>query len=85
MESQLVAHIKNMDSLFCGLGREDLGTLAYQFADKNNLTHTFKNSRAGGWYYNFLKKHQAYVHQKQPVLRELVVSTDHKLRDSLIT
>ena len=47
-----------MDHLFFGLTLKALGILAYDFADKNNITHPFRNQTAGkGWTKGFLNRH----------------------------
>jgi hypothetical protein len=58
MEQQLVKHIQEMDARFYGLTKQDLCTLAYEFANQNNLVHKFQNERAGEqWYSNFMQRH----------------------------
>lgn len=58
MEFQLVKHIQDMDIRFYGFTKEDLCTLAFEFATRNDLPNTFKDGRAGDqWYYNFMQRH----------------------------
>jgi hypothetical protein len=58
MEQQLMKHIQEMDARFYGLTKQDLCTLAYEFANQNNLVHNFQNERAGEqWYSNFMQRH----------------------------
>lgn len=58
MELQLVNHIRDLDSRFYGLTRDDLCELAFELATRNNLPNNFKNGRAGDqWYYNFMQRH----------------------------
>lgn len=55
---QLVKYIQDMDKRFYGFIKEDLCTLTFEFATRNNLPNTFSNGRAGGqWYYNFMQRH----------------------------
>lgn len=59
MELELVKHIKDMDARFYGFTKEDLCTLAFEFANQNNLPHNFTTGKAGDqWYYNFMQRHR---------------------------
>lgn len=39
-EDSLLEYIKTFDVMFHGLTRDDLKFLAFQFAEKNNITHS---------------------------------------------
>lgn len=53
-EQMMVKYIRRVDDCFFGLDRDDLATLAYEFASQNNLPHPFKNEKAGEqWIQNF--------------------------------
>lgn len=59
-EEELVDHILGMEASLHGLTLADVETLAYQFAERNNLPHPFKNGKAGdGWLDGFRKRHPA--------------------------
>lgn len=60
MENMLVDHIKTMESRLFGLTKTDLRRLAFQLAERNNLSHPF-NKEIGlaglDWVSGFLKRH----------------------------
>ncbi|CAH1958757.1 unnamed protein product [Acanthoscelides obtectus] len=47
IEQQLVQHIQEMDARFYGFTKQDLCILAFEFANRNNLPHHFRNGTAG--------------------------------------
>ena len=58
-EKELVEYIKGMESKLFGLTRTDVRKLAYEFAVRNNITHSFSNDKqmAGtDWLYAFMKR-----------------------------
>lgn len=60
MEDELVKHVLDLESSFFGLRIRDLRSLAYQLAEKYELSHRFnKTTKLAGWkwYYNFMKNH----------------------------
>ncbi|XP_018560825.1 uncharacterized protein LOC108903210 [Anoplophora glabripennis] len=58
MEEQIVQHVQELDARFYGCTKQDLCALAFQFAEKNKLPHSFKNGIAGEqWYSNFMRRH----------------------------
>lgn len=57
-EKSLLEYIKTFDEMFYGLTREDLKTVAFDFAEKNNIPHPFKNGKAGDeWLMGFKNRH----------------------------
>lgn len=57
-ENDLVEYIKMMEARLFGLTSKDLRFSAYQFAEKNKISHPFskENDQAGlDWMYNFMK------------------------------
>lgn len=57
-EKSLLEYIKTFDEMFYGLTREDLKTIAFDFAEKNNIPHPFKNGKAGDeWLMGFKNWH----------------------------
>lgn len=60
MEAELCDYIKNIDNMFYGLTTKSLREIAYNFAEKNNLSHRFnKEEKLAGkeWLRGFLKRH----------------------------
>ena len=58
-EKALDEYIKEMESKLFGLTRTDVRKLAYEFAVRNNITHSFSNDKqmAGtDWLYAFMKR-----------------------------
>lgn len=54
----LVDYLRKMDTLFYGLDRYDLSTIAFDFARENKIPTPFRNGRAGEqWLQNFRKRH----------------------------
>lgn len=59
-ENQLVKYCLHMESIYFGLTRSDIRSMAYQLAVKNNLENKFSNEKslAGRYWLNgFLKRH----------------------------
>ena len=59
-ESELVAHIENMQKLFFGLNADKLRELAFELAKANNIKVPFNatKKRAGkDWFKRFLLRH----------------------------
>ena len=57
-EIELVQHIKDMETRMYGLTRQDVVSLAYQLAVKNNIAHPFQNEKAGyDWLRGFRQRH----------------------------
>lgn len=59
IESEIVAHITNMETRFLGLTTTDVRSLAYQVAVQNNIQHKFShlNNKAGWtWLHSFIKR-----------------------------
>ncbi len=53
-------YINKVDEVFYGLDKEDLGQLAFQFAEKNNIPHTFQGNQAGEqWIHNFCQRNRS--------------------------
>lgn len=53
-------YIQKVDDVFYGLDKEDLAELAFQFAEKNNIKHTFQGNSAGEqWLHNFRERNPA--------------------------
>ena len=60
LESILVQHCLELESMMIGLTRHDLMDLAYQLAEINQLDHSFnreKKSASKHWFYDFMKRH----------------------------
>ena len=60
MEAELVKYVLEMESKFFGLTPQDLRSLAYQLAERNNLKHRFnKEKQMAGrdWLNGFLSRH----------------------------
>lgn len=60
VESALVKYILDMEACLFGFTPKDLRCLAFKFAEKYGLSHTFNRDKqiAGRkWYYNFMKRH----------------------------
>ena len=60
LESILVQHCLELESMMIGLTRHDLMDLAYQLAEKNQLDHSFNRenkSASKHWFYDFMKRH----------------------------
>ena len=60
MEKKLVAYLKELDELFHGLPQKKLQSLAYEFAEKNNIPHRFNHSvKLAGekWVRSFRNRH----------------------------
>lgn len=57
-ELELVEYLFHMDNLFFGLTKKEFLQLVYQYAEKNNITHPFKNVAAcDDWYLGFNMRH----------------------------
>lgn len=57
-EIDLVNHIKDMETRMYGLTRQDVLSLAYQLAVKNNIPHPFQREKAGyDWLRGFRQRH----------------------------
>ena len=59
-EAELAAHCRTLDGLFYGLKRRDLMSLAYQYAQLNNIPNPFnkdKQSAGKDWVRGFCKRH----------------------------
>lgn len=67
-ETEFVEFIKELDNRFYGLTRRDMCEIAYQYAEKNNITHPFRNNTAGEqWYQNFMRRHpELSLRQPEP-------------------
>ncbi|CAH2100603.1 unnamed protein product [Euphydryas editha] len=75
-EMELVTYLKDMDSVFFGLTRDDFKNLVFIYAKKNNL-----NERAGDeWLSSFLSRHKKFSSglQKQHQLQGQKDSIDIK-------
>lgn len=60
MELELVAYLEEMDKRFYGLTFKEVQSLAYEYAECNNIQHPFnKNIKLAGrdWVYGFLARH----------------------------
>lgn len=67
-ENEMHYIILKLESMFFGLPRKELMTLAFQMAEERGVEHPFnKEKRAAGkkWYYGFLKRHSD-ICQRQP-------------------
>lgn len=61
-EGELCAYLKKLDSLFFGLTRSDFLELVFHYASKNNISHPFKNGKAGDdWFSGFKRRHPEIV------------------------
>lgn len=61
-EEDLCAYLKKLDSLFFGLTRSEFLDLVFEYARKNNITHPFKNGKAGDdWFAGFKRRHPEIV------------------------
>ncbi|XP_047033976.1 uncharacterized protein LOC124640306 [Helicoverpa zea] len=57
-EDELLEYVFHMDSLYFGLTKSEFLKLVFQYAEINNIPHTFKNETAGeGWYAGFRSRH----------------------------
>ncbi|CAK1553158.1 unnamed protein product, partial [Leptosia nina] len=59
-ETELVDYIIKCSKLYYGLTIKKIRQIAYQYAQKNKLTHNFdqvKQVAGKDWYYNFMKRH----------------------------
>jgi hypothetical protein len=60
MEHELVEHVKTIDNMFYGFTMKGPRALAFQFAQKNNISHRVdaaKQMAGKDWVYGFLKRH----------------------------
>jgi hypothetical protein len=60
MEQELVEHVTTIDNMFYGLTMEGLRALAFQFAQKSNISHQFdaaKHMAGNDWVCGFFKRH----------------------------
>ena len=67
-EKEMHALILKLESMFFGMSRKDLMSLAFEIANERGIDHPFNRdkSMAGKkWYYNFLKRHQTSVSGNQ--------------------
>lgn len=61
-EQALCEYLMKLDSLFYGLTRIDFLRMAFDYAEKNNIPHSFKNGKAGNdWFAGFKKRHPDIV------------------------
>lgn len=67
-ENELLEYVFQVDDLFYGLTKTEFLKLAYQYAEKNNIVHPFKDGIAGNdWYLGFKKRHpNLTVRQPEP-------------------
>lgn len=59
-EQELANHVKELDLMFYGLTKRQLGALAYEFAVQNDIEHRFndeKKTASKWWIQEFLKRH----------------------------
>lgn len=57
-ELELLNYVFEMDSVFYGLSKEEFLKLVFQYAEKNRISHPFKNGIAGrDWYKGFVARH----------------------------
>ncbi|XP_044739994.1 MFS-type transporter clz9-like [Chrysoperla carnea] len=67
LEESLVSYHLVMESKFYGLTRQDVRKMAYQFAVKNNVEHSFRNNIAGrAWLDHFLLRHKDKLSIRSP-------------------
>lgn len=60
METELASHILKFEECMFGLTIKDVRELAFEFADKNDIAHSFdKEKRMAGkkWFYSFMRRH----------------------------
>ena len=56
-ESEHAAYIIHMEEILMGLTPEDVRSLAFQMAKRNNITNPFSDEQAGeGWLQGFIKQ-----------------------------
>ncbi|XP_049881876.1 uncharacterized protein LOC126377877 isoform X2 [Pectinophora gossypiella] len=57
-ELELLNYVFEMDSVFYGLSKEEFLRLVFQYAEKNHISHPFKDGTAGSdWYKGFISRH----------------------------
>lgn len=57
-EEELIEYLFHMDNLFFGLNKKEFLELVWQYAEKNNISHRFKNGTAGeDWFKGFKMRH----------------------------
>ncbi|XP_022198653.2 tigger transposable element-derived protein 2 [Nilaparvata lugens] len=67
IEEELVTYCLAMKASFFGLTRTDLHRLAVQLAERNQITHPFKNEIAGKkWVRLFLQRHKSKLSERKP-------------------
>jgi hypothetical protein len=57
MEQELIEHVRTIDNMFYGLIMKGLRALAFQFAQKSNISHRLdaaKQMAEKDWVYGFL-------------------------------
>ncbi|XP_071040606.1 uncharacterized protein [Parasteatoda tepidariorum] len=67
-EAELLEYVFQVDDLFYGLTKNEFLKLVYEYAERNNIVHPFKNGSAGNdWYLGFKKRHpNLVVRQPEP-------------------
>nr|XP_015915036.2 uncharacterized protein LOC107445205 [Parasteatoda tepidariorum] len=67
-EAELLQYVFQVDYLFYSLTKNEFFKLVYEYAERNNIVHPFKNSSVGNdWYLGFKKRHSnIVVRQPEP-------------------
>ncbi|KAK9710007.1 hypothetical protein QE152_g26264 [Popillia japonica] len=67
-EETLADHVKKLSKIFYGITALKLRKIAFEYAEKNHLTHRFnkENKMAGlDWMYGFMQKHKISVRKPE--------------------
>ncbi|XP_063895946.1 uncharacterized protein LOC135118305 [Helicoverpa armigera] len=68
LDESLAEHCRHLDVRFYGLTKRELGRMAYDLAEKNNLDHRFnkeKKTASKKWVENFARRHQLSLRQPE--------------------
>src|SRR6218665_629432 len=84
MENQLKQRVVEMEGIFYGMSTADLRRIAYDFAEINNVNHSFnRRQRMAGkdWMMNFIKRHHLAVRIPQSTSMNRVLAFEREKVD----
>src|SRR6218665_1226218 len=84
MENQLKQRVVEMEGIFYGMSTADLRLIAYDFAEINNVNHSFnRRQRMAGkdWMMNFIKRHHLAVRIPQSTSMNRVLAFEREKVD----
>jgi len=84
MENQLKQRVAEMEGIFYGMSTADLHRIAYNFAEINNVNHSFsRRQRMVGkdWMMNFIKRHHLAVRISQSTSMNRVLAFEREKVD----